>query len=227
MKSMSGLISCLVATAVFLIPSTGTRPCFGADSFAVYQVGAREQRSWSAVRDFLKEKGYEVVFHQAEATLEKHLEKMARINRSQAKFFIALELVQGESTNVLVAMTEQKGQKADGDETVATAERGIPPASHKGNGLTSFAAYTQTHNRFLAADELPVRYVVDSGKLAEGIAGSFKVKVKHLPLFPLFGLDMPGIYLRIECEQDKIAEMLVLLHAGIRNYSRRDVLHEG
>jgi hypothetical protein len=55
--------------------------CFGADSLVVYQVGAKEQQSWTVFKDFFREKGYDVFFHQDETTLEKHLERIGKINR--------------------------------------------------------------------------------------------------------------------------------------------------
>ena len=146
---------------------------------------------------------------------------MGKINRSPAKFLLALEFVSGDATSVLVAMTDQKAAE-DG----APAEPGKPSASRAGNSLTTIIGDAPAGNRFLAVDELPGKYATDSGRLAEGVAASFKVKVKHLPLFPLVGADMPGIYLRMECRQDKVGEMLGLLHGSIRNYLRRDVPHE-
>jgi len=37
---------------------------------------------------------------------------------------------------------------------------------------------------------------------------------------------MPGIFLRIECKEDALGEMLGFLHAGIQNYLGRDISHE-
>ena len=212
-----GSISLALFAALFL----AAQPCFAADSFALYQIGAKEVQSWSLARDFFKEKGYDVPYQLGEATIEKHLEKMGKINRSPAKFLLALEFVSGDATSVLVAMTDQKAAE-DG----APAEPGKPSASRAVNSLTTIIGDAPAGNRFLAVDELPGKYATDSGRLAEGVAASFKVRVKHLPLFPLLGADMPGIYLRIECRQEKVGEMLGLLHGSIRNYLRRDVPHE-
>jgi hypothetical protein len=217
MKMISGQTG-LFGPVCLVILLLAVQHCFGADSFAVYQVGAKEQQSWSLVRDFFKEKGYDVVFQQGETTLEKHLEKAARINRGTAKFLLALEFVSGDDASVLVAMTDRKG--AEGGSP--SAEPGAPPAPRTGNGLTTFAPGAQVGNRFLAIDELPGKYAADSGRLADAVAGSFNTKVKHMPLFPLLGVDMPGIFLRIECRQDKAGEMLGLLHGSIQNYLRRD-----
>ncbi len=210
-------ISLAALITVFLV----AQPCFAADSFVLYQVGAKEVQSWSLARDFFKEKGYDALYQLGETTIEKHLEKMGKINRSPAKFLLALEFVSGDATGVLVAMTDQKAA-----EGTAPVEPGKPSASRTGNGPTTFTADAQAGNRFLAVDELPGKYAAGSGRLAEGVASSFKVKVKQLPLFPLLGADMPGIFLRIECRQDKVGEMLGLLHGSIQNYLRRDVLHE-
>jgi hypothetical protein len=180
--------------------------CFGADSLVVYQVGAKEQQSWTVFKDFFREKGYDVFFHQDETTLEKHLERIGKINRGPAKFFLAMELVFGEDGSVLVAMTDQKGSEGS-----------------QGGSLNPLS---ESGNRFLTIDELPAKYASESGRLAEAVAASFNVKVKHLSLFPLVGVDMPGIFLRIGCKQDKAREMLGLLHRSIQTYLRRDVSHE-
>jgi hypothetical protein len=197
------------------------QPCFAADSFALYQVGAKEVQSWSLAKDFFKEKGYDLLYQLGETTIEKHLEKMGRINRSPAKFLLAMEFVSGDATGVLVAMADRKGA-----EGASRAEPAGPLTTRTGNVLTTFSADAETRNRFLAIDELPGKYASDSGKLASAVAGSFSVNVKHVPLFPLLGADMPGIFLRIECKQDRVGEMLRLLHGGIQNYLRRDVPHE-
>jgi hypothetical protein len=180
--------------------------CFGADSLAVYQMGARDQQPWIVFKDFFKEKGYDVLFQQGETTTEKHFERIGKINRGPAKFLLAMELVFGEDGSVLVAMTDQKGSEV-------SQGAGSNPLSESGN-------------RFVTIDELPARYASESGRLAEAVAAAFKVKVKHLSLFPLVGVDMPGIFLRIECRPDKAREMLGLLHGSIQTYLRRDVPHE-
>ncbi|HME46095.1 MAG TPA: hypothetical protein VKF36_23625 [Syntrophorhabdales bacterium] len=208
---------------LFMVPvAQVAQPCFAADSFVLYQVGgAKEVQSWSLARDFFKGKGYDVLYQLGETTVEKHLEKMGKINRSPAKFFLALELVSGDDTGVLVVMTDRRGPEGD-----TSPESGGPLVSRTGKDVTTFAPDTQAGNKFLAVDELQRKYASDSARLADAMAGSFHVKVRHVPLFPLLGADMPGIFLRIECKQDKVGEMLGLLHGGIQNYLRRDVSHE-
>ena len=100
-----GVVILLGLISVFL----AVQPCFAADSFVVYQVGVKDQQAWSLARDFFREKGYDVLFQQGETTLEKHLERMSKINRSPAKFLLAMEFVSGDdAASVLVAMTDRK-----------------------------------------------------------------------------------------------------------------------
>ena len=223
MKTGPGPISLISLTALvgILFMARVAQPCFAADSFAVYQVGAKEQQSWSLARDFFREKGYDTLFVLGETTLETHLEKMSKINRSPAKFLIAMEFVSGDDAGVLVAMTDRKGAE-DG----TPSEPGGPAASRTEKNAATSTPDAQAGNRFLAIGELQGKYASGSTRLADAIAGSFNVKVKHLPLFPLLGADMPGIFLRIECKQDKVGEMLQILRGGIQNYLRRDVSHE-
>ena len=55
--------------------------------------------------------------------------------------------------------------------------------------------------RFLAIDEIPARFARESDRLAASVAAPFGVKVKHLPLFPLLGVNMPGIVVKLEFDQ--------------------------
>jgi hypothetical protein len=213
----AGLVVLGGLAAVFV----AARPCFASDSFALYQVGVKGVQSWSLARDFFREKGYDVLYQLGETTIEKHLEKMSKINRSPAKFLLAMEFAPGDDARVLVAMTDQKGIEGG-----TSPEPGGPPVPRAGSDVTTFGPDAQAGNKFLAVDELQGKYASDSARLADAIADSFHVKVKHVPLFPLLGADMPGIFVRIECKQNKVGEMLGLLHGGIRNYLRRDVPHE-
>ena len=46
-------------------------------------------------------------------------------------------------------------------------------------------------------------HVAASREAAELIAGEFDVKVLELPLFPLLGIDMPGLFLQVECPKEE------------------------
>jgi len=183
--------------------------CFGADGFVVYQVSDKEPSAWSAFKVFFKEKGYDVTMHQAEATLGKHVEKVPRINRSGGKFLLVMEMSYGEETRVLVAMTDQ-GRPGDGP-------RGETGGS-SGNAKTS--PDWGSMNRFVAIDYLLAKHAGESKRLAESVAAPFKQKVRRVPLFPLLGVDMPGIFIHLECSQEKVREALGLLHASIQTYLR-------
>jgi hypothetical protein len=189
--------------------------CFGADGFVVYQASDKEPSAWAAFKDFFKEKGHDVTMVQAEATLDKYVEKIPRINRAGGKFLLVMELGYGDETRILVAMTDQ-GRPDDG----ARGDAGGPSGSAKPRPDWG------TTNRFVAIDELPAKHAGESKRLAESVAAPFKQKVKHVPLFPLLGVDRPGIFLRLECSQDKVSEALGLLHGSIQSYLRRDGVHE-
>ena len=109
-----------------LVSLTGVQCCFSGDSFVVYQISGKEPSAWTVFKDFFKEKGLDVASYQAEATLEKHLEKLPRINRSGAKFFLAMEMGYGEEQKVLVAMTDQAkaddGARGDGGGSSGSAK---------------------------------------------------------------------------------------------------------
>lgn len=190
------------------------QPCFGADGFVVCQASDKEPSLWTAFKDFFKEKGYDVTVYPAEATLEKHMEKIPRINRG-GKFLLVMEMGIGEETRVLVAMTDQERP-----DTGPRAETGAPPGSAK-----TPPDWGGT-NRFVAIDDLPMKHAGESKRLAEAVAAPFKQKVKRMPLFPLLGVDMPGVFLRLECSQEKVREALGILHGSIQSYLRRDVAHE-
>jgi hypothetical protein len=64
------------------------------------------------------------------------------------------------------------------------------------------AAFKKGEGRFLQIDEVQARHSEDSYALAELMAKAFKTKVMRLPLFPLLGIDMPGVFLRITYQKD-------------------------
>ncbi|HOL06094.1 MAG TPA: hypothetical protein PLM23_08505 [Syntrophorhabdaceae bacterium] len=79
----------------------------------------------------------------------------------------------------------------------------------------------KTSGIFQVIDDLPGVYMEKSRELASSIASSFNVKVKELPLFPLIGADMPGIFVYIMTKKDGINIALERLYVGIDNYLKR------
>ena len=77
----------------------------------------------------------------------------------------------------------------------------------------------------LAIDEVPAVHAGKSKEFAMLVASSFNKNVKELPLFPLLGIDMPGIFLRIECTKEKVNETFDKLHASMQKYFKKDTPH--
>jgi hypothetical protein len=75
---------------------------------------------------------------------------------------------------------------------------------------------------FLAIDEIPGKYAEDSNRLAYAIADSFSVKVKQMPLFPLLGINMPGIFLRLEANERELGDFASRLCGGIEKYIKKE-----
>ncbi|HVN96923.1 MAG TPA: hypothetical protein VMT62_10870 [Syntrophorhabdaceae bacterium] len=78
----------------------------------------------------------------------------------------------------------------------------------------------------LEIDEVPAAHGVESEELAQDVATPFGKKVKRIPVFVLLGVDMPGVFLRIDCPRDKIGEVLNKLDQGIQKYLKRGVKNE-
>lgn len=78
----------------------------------------------------------------------------------------------------------------------------------------------------LAIDEVPALYANESRELASSLASTFNKGVKEFPLFPLLGVDMPGIFLKITFTPDKTLEVLNKLHEGIQAYFKRGIKDE-
>lgn len=78
----------------------------------------------------------------------------------------------------------------------------------------------------LAIDELPALHINDSRELATALASQFDKGVKELPLFPLLGVDMPGVFVKVTYTPDKETEVFAKLHAGLRRYFERGLKDE-
>jgi hypothetical protein len=86
--------------------------------------------------------------------------------------------------------------------------------SKKGNG------------KFLTIEEIPAQHVVRSMEFAQCVTSPFGKKVKELPLFPLLGVDMPGVFLKMECTKDKMGETLNMLNDCLQKYFMRGIKDE-
>ena len=72
--------------------------------------------------------------------------------------------------------------------------------------------------KILAIEDVPGSHVASSKEFAGFLAESFNRKVLELPLFPLVGIDMPGLFLRIECPKDDAGEVLGKLSDSMQKY---------
>jgi hypothetical protein len=72
--------------------------------------------------------------------------------------------------------------------------------------------------RFLTIDQIPDRFAGESEKLAAAVAAPFKVKVKRLPLFPLLGVNMPGVFVQMQFKEDEFEDRVKQLYSGIERY---------
>lgn len=61
--------------------------------------------------------------------------------------------------------------------------------------------------RFLKIDEVPSLHYQSSICVAEKVAKRYGTRVAKLPLFPLLGIDMPGIFISAKCSKEKIADL--------------------
>jgi hypothetical protein len=108
--------------------------------------------------------------------------------------------------SVLIAMDFGAGEKNQIIVAVTTPKKG------KGN--------------ILAIEEIPALYANESRELATSLASVFNKGVKEFPLFPLLGVDMPGVFLKIGYTPDKTNEVFEKLHEGMQKYFKRGMKDE-
>src|SRR5208282_5255388 len=83
-----------------------------ADRTIVFsRIGDGGQEAWTLLKHQFEVKGYNVIIYQAEGVVEKHVEKVSRINRGPGRIFLAVLLTTGEKRGVVVAVPEaEKGE---------------------------------------------------------------------------------------------------------------------
>lgn len=84
----------------------------GAESGVVfYRIGDSGQSAWVLLKQQFELKGFTVSIHQGEVAIEKHVEKASRINRGGGKVLLAVELIPGEKSHIMVAQPDvRKGE---------------------------------------------------------------------------------------------------------------------
>lgn len=194
-KSMKYLLGVLFV-AIFL------SSCYAEDNLVFYNAGKRDPAAWNALRAFFSSRNYALSFYQGDGVIERHLEKANRINALKSGAFVGIEFLFGEEKRVMIAMADS-----------GTA------------GQTNGRTELEGRRRLLwAVDELPAKHEAQSKRLAELVAAQFGVRVKKIPLFPLVGVDMPGIFVSIQCTKEEASSLLALLDAALQKYYRRDRL---
>jgi len=165
---------------------------YADEQFVIYRMGERDQTAWNMFGKYFSAKGYNMSYYDGADNLDKHIENVNKINRSNGTVVLAIDLVVGGTSSVFVAATNAKRGKGT-----------IPNI-----------------------DEVPAIQINNSMELATMIAAPFNKKIKKLPLFMLLGIDMPGIFLRLESPKDKMGEMFDRLHEGLQKYTKRGIKNE-
>lgn len=161
------------------------------ESIVFYRVGEKDVLAWNLLRKYMEAKGYEVTMYEGAQNIEKHMEAVNRINRSNAGLYVALDVAISGEESCFVGVARSRRPKG----------------------------------AVLSADEVGFLHGDQSRKCARAIAGMFNRKVVEFPLFPLLGVDMPAIYLRLQFPQEKAVEALDKVHEGLQKYFSRG-LHD-
>ena len=99
-------------------------------------------------------------------------------------------------------------------------------AGEKNQIIVAVTTTKKGKGNILAIEEIPALYANESRELATSLASVFNKGVKEFPLFPLQGVDMPGVFLKISYTPDKTNEVFEKLHEGIQKYFKRGMKDE-
>lgn len=92
--------------------------------------------------------------------------------------------------------------------------------------VVAVTAAKKGKGNILAIDETPALYANESRELATSLASVFGKGIKEIPLFPFLGVDIPGVYMRIDYTPDKTNEVLEKFHEGMQRYFKRGKSNE-
>lgn len=99
-------------------------------------------------------------------------------------------------------------------------------AGEKNQIIVAVTTPKKGKGNILAIEEIPALYANESRELATSLASVFNKGVKEFPLFPLQGVDMPGVYIKIGYTPDKTNEVFEKFHEGIQKYFKRGMKDE-
>jgi hypothetical protein len=128
-------------------------------------------------------------------------------------------LVQGES--IIEKHVDKVGVINQSSAKLFLAFEYVPSEKSRAVVVAKTAA-KKGEGSFLTIDEVPASFAEESNGLAYAVAESFGVKVKQMPLFPLLGVNMPGVFLRWETKEDAVPDLTNRLCAGLEKYIRKD-----
>jgi hypothetical protein len=186
----------------FLIVLSFYSSPYAADNLVFYNAGKRDSAAWTVLREYFSSGKYIASFYQGHGVLEPHLEKIDRINAMGPGVFVGVEFTFGEEKHIMVAMAEFD---KDGE----------------GSSKREFEAPPRLVWRM---EDISGRHEAESRRLAELIAAPFQTAVKRIPLFPLLGIDMPGVFVSIQCRHEDARSILAVLDGALRQYYRRNRL---
>ena len=93
--------------------------------------------------------------------------------------------------------------------------------SEKADVFVAFTDAKKGTGRFLTIEEVAGQHIDSSMILAKEVAASFGKRAKGISLFPLLGVDMPGIFIKIGCTNEQANEMFNKLNEGIQKFMKR------
>lgn len=99
-------------------------------------------------------------------------------------------------------------------------------AGEKNQIIVAVTTPKKGRGNILAIEEMPALYANESRELATSLASVFNKGVKEFPLFPLLGVDMPGVFLKIGYTPDTTNEVFEKLHEGMQRYFQRGMKDE-
>ena len=99
-------------------------------------------------------------------------------------------------------------------------------AGEKNQIIVAVTTPKKGKGNILAIEEIPALYANESRELATSLASVFNKGVKEFPLFPLQGVDMPGVYIKIGHTPDTTNEVFEKFHEGMQKYFKRGMKDE-
>jgi hypothetical protein len=127
-------------------------------------------------------------------------------------------IYQGEST---IEKHVEKANTINRSATKVCIAVEMVPADKK-HVLVARTEARKGEGQFLTVDEVPERYVRESRVLADSVAKYFGVRAERMPLFPLLGIDMPGIFIELRGSEEDLPDVSQKLYLGLDKYFRKE-----